>query len=272
MILSIIIVSFNTRTILKKCLESIRLGCQGIKGNWELIVVDNHSTDGSAEVIKNFKPKAGSYQFILNQTNLGFAKAVNQGAKKAKGEFILLMNSDIICQKSSITKLIDFGRKGKNLGLVGPKLLGPDNQPQASVFHLPSLGGAIKEFWLGQSGAFQKYLPQTEKPIRVEAVVGAVMLIPKSTIRRHDLLNENYFLYFEDLDYCRRLNRARLDIYYLPESEFIHYHGLSGKKMPEKVSQFLIASSQIYHGRFKHHLLTLIIRLGQLLKPSHESN
>lgn len=258
MTLSIIIVSFNTQEVLEKCLFSLKKGTAGTKGDWEVIVIDNASADDSVKVIKKAKAI-----LIQNDQNLGFAKAVNQGIRKAQGEYLLLLNSDIICQKGAITKLVEFAQKSENLGLVGGQLLNPDQTPQASVFHLPTACRALKEFWLGQAGAFQKYLPQAVKPVKVEAVVGAVMLIPRPTLEKIGPLDENYFLYFEDLDYCRRLKKAQLEVWYLPQAKFIHFHGQSGKKSPLAVNQYLVKSSQIYHGKSKHFLINLIIRLGQ---------
>ncbi|MFC1790739.1 glycosyltransferase family 2 protein [Patescibacteria group bacterium] len=271
MLLSIIIVSFNTKKVLKKCLESLCLGCSGLAGRWEVVIVDNNSQDGSQREIKNQISKSKnpnqrlkvSVKAIFNKKNWGFAKAVNQGIKKSAGKYILLLNSDIICLKKSLTKLVQFASKRKKIGLVGGKLLYPGGQGQASVYHLPTAGRAIREFWLGQKGAYLKYLPQSPKPVRVEAVVGAVMLIPRSTIEQIGCLDEAYFMYFEDLDFCRRLKKAGLAVYYLPAAQFIHFHGQSGKKSPGKVTRFLVRSSKLYFGRSRYWLVSFILWTGQ---------
>ena len=259
-LLSIVIVSYNTREILKSCLESLKEGVTELEGDWEVIIVDNGSTDGSVRYLKSQNLKL---RLILNKKNLGFAKAVNQGIKKAAGKNLLLLNSDIICKKSAITKLVKFAEKKESLGLVGGGLVNPDGSSQASVSNLPSLVGAVREFWFGQRGRFEKYLPKTKKTIKVEGVVGAVMLIPDKTIKEVGLFDERYFMYFEDLDFCRRLKNRGLKVYYHPSARFIHYHGQSGQKNPEKVASYLVSSSKIYHGRFRYYLVTLVIWVGQ---------
>ena len=266
-VLSIIIVSFNTKEILKACLKSLRSGCRDLEGEWETIIVDNHSTDGSREYLKsqNSTPEGGQakLKIIFNHTNLGFARAVNLGIKKAKGEFILLLNSDIVCEKDSITKLVRFAGSKENLGLVGGRLYFPSGEPQPSTFHLPTIKGAIREFWLGQEGSFGQYLSSGDEPQIVEAVVGALMLIPRTVLEKIGSLDERYFMYFEDLDFCGRLKKANLKVYYYPPAAFTHFHGQSGKKTPAKMNQYLVKSSKIYYGALKHNLINLIIWWGQ---------
>ncbi|HUW22052.1 MAG TPA: glycosyltransferase family 2 protein [Candidatus Bathyarchaeia archaeon] len=263
MTVSIIIVSFNTKNILEKCLGSLEHGCWGLKGSWEVVVVDNGSTDGSAEFLRQWQKENLAYQFIGLAKNYGFSKAVNQGIKKAEGKYLLLLNSDVICRKGAIVSLIKFTEKTESVGIVGGRLLNPDGTPQSSVFHLPTISGAVREFWLGQSGAFQKYLPDGDKPVIVEAVVGAVMLIPKQVTEKVGLFDKRFFLYFEDLDYCRRLRKAGFRIYYFPQAQFVHCHGASGKKTPGKVNSYLVQSSKIYHGLFRHYLINTVIAGGQ---------
>jgi GT2 family glycosyltransferase len=265
--LSIIIVSFNAAEVLAKCLKSLKSGCQGLRGGWEVILVDNASTDRSVEKVQNSKIKSQNYnskfKIILNRENIGFSKAVNQGISQAKGRLALLLNPDIICQKGSITKLVNFAQKQKDLAAVGGRLLNPDQSAQASVFHLPTITGALKEFWLGQKDTFLKYLPKEKNPTKVEAVVGAVMLIPAQVLVQIGSLDERFFMYFEDLDFCRRAQKAGLGVFYHPTAQFIHFHGQSGKDIPAKVSQYLVKSSKIYHGAFKHLLINFIIWTGQ---------
>ena len=138
-LLSIIIVNFNTKDLLKKCLESIKLSF-----NYEIIVVDNDSTDGSVQAINSLKFK--NLKIIVNKNNLGFAKAVNQGIKIARGEKILLLNSDIVAKPDSINKLFEFAENHPQIGIVGGCLLNPDGSIQGSCFHLPTLLKVMKEF------------------------------------------------------------------------------------------------------------------------------
>ncbi len=265
--LSIIIVSFNTQDLLKKCLLTL-------PSKAEMIVVDNNSTDGTVKMLKEMKAVCPALKIIFNQQNLGFAKAVNQGLSQAKGKDLLLLNSDIVVKKGALKKLTDFVKKNRQVGVVGGRLLNPDGSPQGSCFFLPTLWRAIKEFWLGRTGfsIVKKYSPQSKKTSEVEAVSGAVFLIPRQTLKKVGLFDERYFMYFEDLDYCRRVKKAGLKVFYLPQAEFIHFHGASGQGMTDQTHQWLVESSKIYHGRFKYYLITFIIWTGlkwqRILKKS----
>ena len=265
-VLSIIIVNYNTANILRQCLKSLEQESKRAKEQ-EIIVVDNGSTDNSVKMI-NDQWLMGNVKLIENQRNLGFAKAVNQGIKKSQGEFILLLNSDIVVKPKAIEKMIEFAQKHSIVGVVGGRLLNPKGSIQGSCYHLPTLSRIIKEFWFGQKNfsVTQKYAPLGNKPIEVEAIVGAVFLIPRKVIEKVGFFDERFFMYFEDLDYCRRVRNASFKIYYLPQAEFIHKHGASGKEIPWQTQKWLRQSSKIYHGVFKYWLITFIIWLGQKFK------
>jgi GT2 family glycosyltransferase len=121
---------------------------------------------------------------------------------------------------------------------------------------------------LGKKGAFELFVPKGDKPVEVDAVVGASFLITPMARKKVGLLDERYFMYFEDLDYCRRVNKLGLKVYYLPSAKIIHYHGASGKKIVKPAFQWkrLIPSSKIYHGALTHYLINFIIWLGQKIK------
>ena len=260
--LSIIIVSFNTKELLKECLNSIlRAGEQGSKKvKIEVIVIDNASGDSSAKMVEKDFPKI---ILIKNKDNLGFAQANNQGIKKTRGKYLLLLNSDTRVKPGPLEKLIQFAQKHPEAGIVGAKLVDPDGSVQPSVYHFPTLWRAIREYWLGQKGVYEKYSPQGKKTVEVEAVTGAAMLIPRKTIEKVGLLDERYFMYFEDLDYCQRVKQAGLKVYYLPEAEIIHHHGQSAAKVGRQAYQYLSRSSKIYNGLIKYYLLFLILWIGQ---------
>ncbi len=258
---SVIIVSFNTKKLTQKCLQSIK--DHEDLNKHEIIVVDNHSQDGSVEMIK----KHFSFvKLIANQDNAGFAKANNQGIKQAKGEFVLLLNSDTeFIARHTLDKLVKAAKGLNKVGVVVPQLLNSDHSVQASVFYLPTLTRAVKQYWLGQGKFFGGYVPQTSSTQTVEAAVMAAMLIPRTTLDRIGLLAEKYYFYFEDLDYCRRLKQAGLKVYYLPNIQVIHHLGGSGKQLVEKKDQWkrLIPSSQRYHGLFKYYLIHFVLWTGQ---------
>jgi GT2 family glycosyltransferase len=259
--LSIIIPSFNTKKVLGDCLNSIAKFTNSKEA--EIIVVDNGSSDGSTELLEKLSHEK-KITSILSDKNLGFSKAVNLGIKKSSGEYVLILNSDIIVQPNSIRLLLDFAKNNSNAGIIGGRLLNTDKTPQPSVFHFPSIIGAVKEYWLGQKGKYEKYLPKENDPVRVDAIVGAVMLVSRKVLDRVGFLDEKYFMYFEDLDLCRRTIKAGYRNYYLPKAEFIHYHGLSGKNISANTNLWLVSSSKKFNGLAKYLLITLIIRIRQI--------
>lgn len=262
--LSIIIPSFNTKKLLKECLESVisnQPSATRKKPTTEIIVVDNGSTDSSVDYLKKVA-KDKTIQIILLDQNWGFAGAVNRGINKATGKLILLLNSDTLVQKNTLKRTIEFAQEHPQ-SIIGLQLVNPDKSIQPSVYHFPSISGAIKEFWLEKKDSYQKYYPQSKKPIKVDAVTGAAMLIPKKIIKKVGSFDEKYFFYFEDLDYCHRVRKKGFEVYYLPSAKVFHHHGAAGKEMPEITHQWLVESSKKYNGLVKYYLLTSIIWLGQ---------
>lgn len=259
--LSIIIVNFNTKDLVLDCIASIEKESVGV--NYEIIVIDNGSKDRSAEVFKSLNNQ--KLRIIENKVNLGFAKANNKGIRNAKSKYILLLNSDTLVKKNAINRMLGFARKTKDTGVVGARLLNIDGTIQPSVSHFPTVIGAIREYWLREKGSYELYTPYGERPSEVESVVGASFLITPEALKRVGLLDERYFMYFEDLDYCRRVRNMGLKVYYLPGAEVIHYHGASGKNIVKPAFQWrrLIPSSKIYNGIVRHCLLTLVIWTGQ---------
>lgn len=264
--LSIIIVSFNTEKLTLNCIKSVEL--EGSKINKEIIVIDNNSTDGSARSLALLVKRNGEIKFIGNDKNLGFAKAVNQGIKQAKGKYILLLNSDSYVLKGVFNKPLNFIRQEPSAGVIGARLINTNGKVQPSVTHLPTISGAIGEYWLGKKSSYEMYAPESSKPIEVEAVFGAAFLITPKALKKVGLLDERYFMYFEDLDYCRRVRKSNLGVYYLPTAKIIHHHGESGKSLARAEDQWrrLIPSSKIYHGIIKHYLINFIIRSGSLTR------
>ncbi len=261
--LSIIIVNYNTKDLTLACIDSILRSNPRV--GYEIILIDNGSTDGSAEYFD--KIRGSKIRLILHKKNLGFSKANNSGIQKALGRFILLLNSDTEVTRGSIDALYDFALHTPGVGLVGPKLLNLDKSTQASVFRLPTLKRAIKQYWFGHKGIFDKYVPESQKPIEVEAIVAAVMLITPIARRKAGMLDERYFMYFEDLEFCRRVTKAGLKIYYLPSVEIYHHHGASSKNVESKDQwRRLIPSSKIYHGWIGHSLITFVIWISQKLR------
>jgi len=259
--LSVILVNLNTKRL---TLDSIHSVLREGEVKKEIIVVDNGSTDGSVEALGELTKKK-VIKFIKNRENLGFAKANNQGIRIAKGKYILLLNNDTIVKKEALTKLVEFAKERRDAGVVGSKLLNIDGSLQPSCFHFPTITNAIKEYLLGQMGNFEKFAPKAKEAVTVDAVVGASFLITSLARKKVGLLDERYFAYFEDIDYCRKVWQSGLKVYYLPSSEIIHYHGATFKKMAKREDQWrkLIPGSKIYHGVLKHYIINTILWLGQ---------
>lgn len=265
--LSIVIVNYNTGRLLEKCLQSVKTTTQGFKApKTEIIVVDNASADKSIEFLKKQKSNE-NVVLVRNKENRGFARATNQGIKESKGEYKFLLNPDTEVKNKSIQELLDFAKSAKDAGVVAPRLLNPDGSRQSSVFRLPSLMGAIREFWLRQKGFYSKYLPPGDHSVKVDAVVGAAFLITPEAFKRVGLLDERYFMYFEDLDYCRRVHAAGLRVYYLPSAEVVHFHGASGRDLRASSEQWkrLVPSSKTYHGVLMHYIINFVIWFGDRL-------
>jgi GT2 family glycosyltransferase len=263
--ISIIIVNFNTARMVVELIRSIVRDESRLE--LEFIVVDNGSGEEDVHILNTFLSAFDNAVFIKNNDNLGFAKASNQGIRKANGKYVLLLNSDmVIIHKRVLRKLFDFTQTKEDAGVVAPKLIEKDKRTiQPSCFRFPTIKAAVDEFWCRKEKKFEKYVPGGPMPVAVDAVVGAAFLITPKALKSVGLLDERYFMYYEDLDYCRRVWQKGLKVYYMPGIKIVHYHGASGEKLADSENQWrrLIPSSKIYHGRLKHHLLTGVIWAGQ---------
>lgn len=231
--LSIIIVNYKTPKLTKDCVDSVKKSKPRV--SHEVIVIEN-SID-----------------------NIGFAKANNEGIKKARGKYILLLNSDTVVRKGAIDKLYEFAKDHQDAGVVAPKLLNIDGSVQPSVFRFPTIAKAIEQYFLPAGRqVLDKYYPLEQEPSIVDVAVMAAFLITPRALDKVGLLDEKYFMYFEDFDYSRRVNEARLKIYYVPEAEVIHIHGASGGS-----NKYLVESAKKYHGIVGYYIYTFVLWLGQ---------
>lgn len=263
---SIVIVNYNTLKATDDCIKSCladrsRLTC-------EIIVVDNASTDGSYEYLSKKYKSVSNVKFLKNDGNLGFSKGVNTGLRISKGNYKFLLNSDTTIHKGTLESLIEFCKLENNIGIVGTKLRLPDSTIQKSCYNLPTIGNALREYVFGCEHSFSGYAPQENEAVEVESIVGASFLITPKAYKNVGLFDERYFMYFEDMDYCRRTRKCGLKIFYLPNIIVEHHHGLSGKNLASTTDQWkrLIPSSKIYHGHFRHFIINTIIWLSQKWK------
>jgi len=219
--LSIVIVNWNTKELLEDCLNSIFKQTKGVK--FEVILVDNGSTDGSVEMVKK---KFGEAILIENKKNLGFAKANNLGIKKAKGQFILLLNSDTKLVGNALTKLIDFANTKSNLGIAGPQLLKQDGtiQPSTAPFYtLP-----ITTISLFKGDKFLRRSPK--KTCQVDWVEGSCFLMSRAVLDKIGLLDEKFFMYIEEMEFCYRAKKAGFSTWFYPQAQVYH---LTRGSLPE---------------------------------------
>jgi GT2 family glycosyltransferase len=265
--ISVIIVSYNTSKLTAECLESVNSCSKNL--NVEVVVVDNASGDSTVVSIKKQKKELTNIKLgiVENKNNLGFAKAVNIGIAAALGKYIFLLNSDTRITNGVFEKLIEFAKSKKDAAVVVPRLINDDGSAQGSVFRFPSVTRAVKQYWMGDKGLLDKYSPKSNKPTTVEVASMAAFLITPKCLDKVGLLDERFFMYYEDFDYCRRIKRKGLKVYYYPLAEVFHHHGASGKDLTSDATQWkrLIPSSKIYNGLIKHYVINFVIWTGQKL-------
>jgi GT2 family glycosyltransferase len=268
--LSIVIVNFNTKLLLKQCLDSVYQTVGNVKH--EIIVVDNNSSDQSSFMIKENFP---SVKLVENKENLGFAKANNQAIRKARGEYLLLLNSDTIVLPGTLNIMIDFMDANPEVGVLGAKLLDPDLNLQTSCRHFPTLFSVLLQFF-GLSAMFPKsklfgwydmgYWDHSRTK-KVDCVPGTSLLVRKNAVQEIGLLDENYFMYFEDTDWCYRIAKAGWEIVFLPKAEVIHLGGVSAAKSnrglfyDKTLTKELFHSLFYYFGKFHGGFSVLILKI-----------
>ena len=265
-ILSIVIVNLNTKDLTVGCIRSIEKEAKDL--SFEVLLTDNGSNDGSVEAFREITKEPywkDKFTLVLNDSNTGYAKANNQGVRKAKGKYIFLLNNDTVVHKDALQKLVEFADKTPDAGVIGSRLLNIDGTLQMSCYHFPTITNAIKEYFFGKKGLFEKFAPKGDVSVTVDSVVGAAFLITPEAKKRVGILDERYFAYFEDIDYCRQTWKQGLKVYYLPSSIITHYHGATFKKLADESQRWkkLIPSSKVYHGLFKHYVINAILWVGQ---------
>jgi hypothetical protein len=259
--LSIGIVNYKTPELTRNLLKSIYSQPEETVKDLEIILLDNASDDGCGEMVEKEFPQV---KFIQNWENNGFAGGYNQTIDYSRGEYYLMLNSDIEVLPGSLDKILKIEERMEGDSVLAGKLFLPDGEVQKSCFNLPTLGGAIKEYFFGAKGAYSMYLPKGSKETKVEGAVMASFLIPWKIINKVGKLKEGSFMYFEDIEYCRRLKKAGVPVYFCPQSTFNHHHGASSKKIGlDKAQQFLRKGAIYYHGRIKYALLWFILWAGQ---------
>lgn len=236
---SIIIVNWNTRDILRDCLKSVYEQTQDIE--FEVIVVDNASADGSAEMVKKNFPRV---TLLENSENHGFAAANNQGIAIARGRYVLLLNSDTVILEKAIEKTISFADSHPKAAVVGCRVLNPDMTLQHSCFMFPSiLNMLLSATYLYKLFPRNKFFGRERmtwwdrNDVReVDVITGCFMLVRRKVIEQVGLMDERFFMYGEETDWCYRFKKAGWKNIFIPDVKIIHIGGQSSKKIATEMS------------------------------------
>ena len=275
--LSIIIVNYNTKDLTLQCLKSVYENIPSAL-EVEVFLVDNASTDGSIEAINKSFPQV---QLIVNESNLGFSAANNRAIKKADGKYILLLNSDTVIFPDTLSTMLDYMERHPEVGAAGCKVVLPDGRldkackrsfptPSNALFHALQLHKLFPNS--EKFGAYNlTYLPE-DQISDVECLVGAFMMVRKTTIDEIGLLDETFFMYGEDIDWCYRIKQAGWRITYYPKTRIIHYKGSSAKKKRWSMLWEFHRAMLIYYNkhlaREKGMLVNLLVYLAIYLRYS----
>ena len=232
--LSIVIVSWNVRALLQRALSSI-YASWGNQPGLEVIVVDNASNDDTTAMIAQTFPQV---TLIPNSENQGFTIGNNQGIARANGEYLFLLNPDTEVLDKALEHLLTYAQTHPEVGVIGPQLLNPDRSVQSSRRHFPTLPVLFLESTWLQGLASQRLLThyyaqeQADDVIQaVDWITGAAMLIRREIVANVGAFDEDFFMYSEELDWCRRIKEAGWEIVYYPEAQIIHHEGKSSEQV-----------------------------------------
>jgi O-antigen biosynthesis protein len=248
--LSVIIVSFRVRDLLRECLLSVERAID--KTEHEIFVVDNNSDDGSAEMIEKEFPYV---KLIINKINYGFSKANNQAIKLSSGRFIVLLNPDTLVEKNTFSKCHEFMKSHPEAGAIGIKMInGEGKYLPESKRAFPSLKTAFfKSFGFSilfpESKYFNRYyLPQINinETSLTEVISGAFMFIRYEALSKSGPFDEDFFMYGEDIDLSYRLMQTGYKNYYLPEAQIIHYKGQSTSRRGYSDIRYFYKAMRVY--------------------------
>lgn len=260
--LSIMIVNWNTGQALLNCLESIFDNPPDQP--FEVILVDNASSDGSAHAAELRYPQV---HVIHSPTNRGFAGANNLAFEQAGGEYMLLLNPDTVVYPGALQTLLDFLEENPKAGAAGAMLLNPDGSLQPSCSPEPTLGREFMRLFhikgVRPDGYYEMSDWDPSSPRRVDTLLGACLMVRREARHETGLMDEAFFMYSEEVDYCRRLRQAGWEIYWVPQARMVHLGGQSTHQAASKMFlQLYLAKVQYFrkhHGRLAALLYKLIL-------------
>lgn len=234
--LSVIIVNWNVKALLRDCLHSVQAACRAAPQiSAEIIVVDSASGDGSPQMVAAEFPQV---RLLASDENLGYAGGNNAGAKMAQGRYLFLLNPDTVIAPGSLAQLVQFMDAHPQVGAVGPQLCWPDGSLQSSRRRFPTPGTLFWEStllgqWFPGNRHIRYYTCAGQSPDEtrsVDWVVGAAIFIRRETWEQVGPIDADYFMYFEETDWCRRCANAGWQIYYLPTARVTHFEGKSSEQ------------------------------------------
>lgn len=271
--LSIIVVNWNAKDLLRKCLEHVIATTEAT--SYEIIVVDNASSDGSQHMLRQ---DFSDVRLIPNTENVGFAAANNQGIAISSGRYVLLLNSDAFVEAQTIDMMVKFMDEHPEAGMSACKLLYEDGSLQPSCYAFPTL---LTEFYTAlqldklfrRSPVFGRFLMTwwDFNDVRdVDTVMGAFMLVRREVVEQVGMMDESYFMYSEESDWCYRIKKQGWKILYNPEVQAVHLWGGSSQRVRTEMFLQLYRSKVTFfrkhYGALAAALLKLIIGFGCLLR------
>ena len=268
---SVVIVNWNAGGALRSCLDAL-FASEGWAPH-QVILVDNASTDGSQAPLASVHP---AVEIIQNSANVGFARAANQGLRAARGQFVVLLNPDVILMPSAVRRLLDFLAAHPDAAVAGPRLLDPDGTVQGSARRDPSAWTGL----FGRSAPLTRLFPDNpvsqrelpalsvagHAPLPVDWLSGACLVARRTAWEQVGLLDERFFLFWEDADWCLRFRQAGWGVYYVPAACATHFVGVSrARRRLGSVLDFHVSAYRYYR---KHrapsatHPLTVLVGAG----------
>lgn len=262
--LSIIIVSWNSKDDLRNCLKSIQNNKPSFK--YEIFVVDNGSHDNTPQMVKS---EFREVRLIANRQNYGFAKANNQALREASGRYLLLLNPDTVIKSQALTRAIRYLDQNPKTGILGCKILNSNGTLQKSVRRFPTLISQIiillklHHFFpkLDPIKGYLAYDFDYAKKQNVDQVMGAFFMISRECFKEVGALDEKFWIWFEEVDFCKRAIAKGWKVEYNPDFEITHLKGKSFTKLKALKEQFIFNRSLFHYFKKHHTILEYIILL-----------